>query len=392
MSGAPLTVLLHGDPRATQQARLGAALHGRGHRVILCDAPVVAAQIREHYGAACEEIRVRRALLPEPVERLWAGKQVRTLGVDVVHLNFIRPWHTIWSRMRGGPPYVATAWGTDLNDEVYPKPPEVARKLTHVLEHASALTADCAPLLEKAKRRHGQHGAPEVPSGIVLWGVDLETFDAEKAQAGAAAWRERLQIPAGKQVVLSPRQPKVHYHVDRIARAFAASRFREAGVLVIKLYGRKEEAEDHARLARLVAELGIAEVTRFAPACPYQELPALYAMADVAVSALEVDGGPSTFCELLALGVPLVATDLPAYQGLIAHEDRALLVPPGDEGAMVKAFDRLAGDQEVAARLRVRGMAWARETADWEVCVDRFVDMYRAAIAHSARGAAGVAA
>ncbi|AKT41682.1 glycosyltransferase family 4 protein [Chondromyces crocatus] len=382
MSQSPLTVLLHGDPRATQQVRLGAALHARGHRVLVCDAPMVAGQIREQYGAACEEVRVRRKFLPEALERVWAGRLSRSLGVDVVHLNFIRPWHQIWSRLEGGPPYVATAWGTDLNDEVFQKRPEVIRGVNHVLAHASALTSDCTPLLEKAKRRAGR----EVPSSLVLWGVDLATFDPARVAREAAAWRERLAIPAGKRVVLSPRQPKRHYHVDRIARAFAKSRFREEGVLVIKLYGRKEEVEDHERLKALVAELGIADVTRFAPACAYPELPALYAMADVAVSALEVDGGPSTFCELLALGVPLVATDLPAYEGLIAHEESALLVPPGDEAALVEALDRLARDAVLAARLRARGRAWAQEAADWEVCVDRFVAVYRAAI--EARGEA----
>jgi glycosyltransferase involved in cell wall biosynthesis len=182
-------------------------------------------------------------------------------------------------------------------------------------------------------------------------------------------------------VALSPRQPKRHYHVDRIVRAFAASRLRKEGTLVIKLYGRKEEVDDHRRLEQLVRALGLGDAVRFAPACAYHELPGLYAMADVAISAVEVDGAPSTFCELLALGVPLIAADLPAYEGMLEPDERAVLVPPGDEAALAAAIDRIAADTALAGRLRERGMAWARKDADWRACVDRFEAMYHAAIA-----------
>lgn len=346
--------------------------------MIACDAPAIAAAIRGEHGQRCEELRLPSPLLlPPPLRRLWVRRRVRELGVDVVHLNFLRQWHDLWSKMRGGPPYVATAWGSDINDEVFQKTKSVTRRLNHVLSRASALTADSVPLLSRAKARAGEQ-ACAIRSEIVLWGVDLETFARERALEGAARFRQRLGIAPGARVLLSPRQTKPHYHIDRILRAFAASRWAREGVFVIKLHGRREEIPYLESLRALMAELGVGDRVKLADPCPYGELPGLYAMADAAVSLLEVDGVPSTFCELAALGVPIVASDLPAYEGVLQHDERALLVPPRDHEALVAALDRLIDEPDLGPRLADRGRRWAAERADWRRCVDQFEALYRA--------------
>jgi glycosyltransferase involved in cell wall biosynthesis len=225
--------------------------------------------------------------------------------------------------------------------------------------------------------------AGAVPCEIVLWGVDLATYERQRSLAGAARFRRALGIEPGKRVLLSPRQTKPHYHVDRILRAFAASRWAKEGVLVIKVHGRPEELPYVQTLTSMMRELGVSDSVRFAEPCLYSELPGLYVMADAAVSLLEVDGVPSTFCELAALGVPIVASDLPAYEGVLAH-DRALLVPAADHTALVAALDRLLDEPELGPRLAERGRAWAVERADWQRCVDQFEALYRATVATAA--------
>ncbi|MDI3286258.1 glycosyltransferase family 4 protein [Polyangium sp. 15x6] len=369
-----LTVVLHGDPAATQQARLASALVARGHHVVLCDAPGIAARVRATHPDRCTEMS-SHPRLPMFLRRLLARRTARKLGASVVHLNSLKHWHTLWI---GILPYVATAWGSDLNDEVFPKPRHVTRAVDRVLVHAAAVTADSNALLQKARARAKGSRAP---FELVFWGVDRALFDPAKVSARARALREELGIPEGTRVLLSPRQNKPHYHVDRILRAFAASAWSQSGVMVIKLHGREDDAVHEARLRALAEELSVATRVHFAPPCSYEDLPATYAMADVAVSALEADGVPSTFCELMSLGVPIVATDLPDYAGVLAHEDRALLVPPGNHAALVGALDRLAADPTLGAALAKRGKAWAEQHADWERCVDRWEALYRKAIA-----------
>ncbi|MRG93434.1 glycosyltransferase family 4 protein [Polyangium spumosum] len=372
-----LTVVLHGDPAATQQTRLAFALASRGHHIVLCDAPEIAARVRAAYPDRCAEMS-SQPRLPMFLRRALTRRRARALGADVVHLNSLKHWHALWIGLL---PYIATAWGSDLNDEVFPKPKHVTRAVDRVLAHADAVTADSNALLRKARARAKDSRAP---FELVFWGVDRALFDPAKAAPGARAMRERLGIAPGVRVLLSPRQNKPHYHVDRILRAFAASAWSRDGVMVIKLHGRDDDAVHEARLRALAAELGVTDLVRFAPPCDYEELPAMYAMADVAVSALEADGVPSTLCELMSLGVPVVATDLPDYAGVLAHDERALLVPPGDHGALVGALDRLAASPELGARLATHGKAWVEEHADWERCVDRWEALYRKAVSPSA--------
>jgi len=237
--------------------------------------------------------------------------------------------------------------------------------------------SDSMELLRKARARAG---GSQAPIELVFWGVDRALFSPERVAARAVELKRSLGIPEGARVLLSPRQNKPHYHVDRILRAFAASAFANGGVMVIKLHGREDDAEHEARLRQLARDLEVEASIRFAPACSYEDLPAVYALGDVAVSALEADGVPSTFCELMSLGVPLIATDLPGYEGVLEHETRALLVRPGDHEALVIALDKLATSPDLRARLAKNGAEWAKENADWERCVDRWEALYQGAI------------
>lgn len=186
-------------------------------------------------------------------------------------------------------------------------------------------------------------------------------------------------------MLLSPRQPQPHYHLERIVAAFAASRWATQGVLVLKLHGKGGEDAYLRKVLQQAAALGVADRVLCAPRLPYDELPGLYALADAAVSVPEADGVPSTFLELMALGVPFVATALPDYEGVVPDGERGLLVPAGDHTALVAALDRLLDDPPATAAMAERARQWAYASADWTHSVDRWESLYRQAMAPPSR-------
>ena len=378
MTRKPLTILLDGDPQAPQQARLGAALAARGMRVVVLDAPAVAKQIRGEFKQTCEELTSLPRWLG-PVRGWLLQRAVRRLGVDVVHLNYLSPRQRVWADAPDGPPYVATAWGSDLNREAFQFSDAHEAQLDVVLRHASAVTADSLPLLRKAKARMGQSPAP---TELVYWSADLAEFEPTKARAQAAAFRQQLGIGADVRVLLSPRQPRPHYFVDRIIAAFAESAWATQGVLVLKSHGKVSEDKDMQQLLALAHKLGVGDRVLTAPRVAYDELAGIYAMADAAVSMPEADGVPSTFLELMALEVPIVATDLPGYEGVLVDQERALLVPPGDHAALVGALNRLWTEPELARHLTTHGRTWALAHADWRHGVDQWIALYDHALTH----------
>jgi glycosyltransferase involved in cell wall biosynthesis len=60
---------------------------------------------------------------------------------------------------------------------------------------------------------------------------------------------------------------------------------------------------------------------------------------------------PLKLFEAMAAGRPIVASDLPSIREVLTDGSNALLVPPGDAGALAQAIKRLASDRELRADL-----------------------------------------
>jgi len=81
---------------------------------------------------------------------------------------------------------------------------------------------------------------------------------------------------------------------------------------------------------------------------------------------------PNKAFQALACGTPLVTADTPAARELLRDGESALLVPPGDPGALAAALRRLAGDPELGRRLSAGGLAAYREQAGERVLGERW--------------------
>jgi glycosyltransferase involved in cell wall biosynthesis len=81
---------------------------------------------------------------------------------------------------------------------------------------------------------------------------------------------------------------------------------------------------------------------------------------------------PNKAFQALACGTPLVTGDTPGARELLANEESALLVPPGDPEALAEALRRLAADGELRRRLSEGGLAVYRAHASEEVLGQRW--------------------
>ena len=374
-STSPLRILLDGDPRAPHQGRLGGALAARGHSVVVLGADDVVAMIRDEHGQRCEQIQ-RPARLLGPLQARALVNKALAAKIDVVHLNYVRPEQEAWL-LPNAPPFVATAWGSDINEHDFPRAPAYNNRVDRVLRGAAAVTGDSVPMVAQLKRRaRSERGRP---TDLVMWGVDIAKFSRDRHWQRSRQLRAELGVSEDQLVLLSPRQNTPNYHTDRIVAAFAQSSWPSVGVLVIKLHGRAGQAERRQKLQDQAAALGVAERLRFAGKCAYEDLPAVYLMADAAVSALEADGVPSTFCELMALGVPILATNLMSYEGVL-DEGRGLLVPVADSAAMADAMSALGQQSEKREAISRKARKHALGALSWSRSIDQWLALYALAL------------
>jgi phosphatidylinositol alpha-mannosyltransferase len=102
----------------------------------------------------------------------------------------------------------------------------------------------------------------------------------------------------------------------------------------------------------------------------------LFATADVFVSpATGQESFGIVLLEAMAAGAPIVCSDIHGYKGVVHRGDQALLVPPRDHQALMKAIARLLDDPELRARMGASGRERARQFS-WPNIAAKVDDYY----------------
>jgi glycosyltransferase involved in cell wall biosynthesis len=83
---------------------------------------------------------------------------------------------------------------------------------------------------------------------------------------------------------------------------------------------------------------------------------------------------PIKLFEYMAAGIPVVASDFPAWRELVG--DAGVLVDPYDIGAIAEAIDTLLGDPDTAEAMGARGREAVRERYGWEAEAERLLSLY----------------
>ncbi|MFC1865866.1 glycosyltransferase family 4 protein [Chloroflexota bacterium] len=108
----------------------------------------------------------------------------------------------------------------------------------------------------------------------------------------------------------------------------------------------------------------------------YDELPRYYKTADIFCSpATGRESFGIVLLEAMALGKPVVASNIEGYAGVITSGKEGLLVSPENELALSRSLMALLADAPLRQRLGERGLVTAREYS-WEIVARRIADYY----------------
>jgi len=120
-----------------------------------------------------------------------------------------------------------------------------------------------------------------------------------------------------------------------------------------------------AEVKRLAKTLGVDGAVRFAGFLNMADKAREGQWADIFLNTNHVDNMPVSVVEACAMGLPVVATTVGGIPDLLTNEETGLLVPDGDEQAMVKAVIRLLEDSSLTKRLSSNGRRLATHSS-WE--------------------------
>jgi len=131
-------------------------------------------------------------------------------------------------------------------------------------------------------------------------------------------------------------------------------RVKDANLVIIG------EGPDGARLRARAQELGLSEHVRFVPRQAKHALGAAIAGSDVFVLNTSYEGLSHQLLEVMALGVPIVTTNVGGNPELIKDTVTGILVPYDDKEELLSAIERAATHEAFRdnlirnARLRVK--------------------------------------
>ena len=146
------------------------------------------------------------------------------------------------------------------------------------------------------------------------------------------------------------------------------------------------DGEDRENVLALIKKLGLNAQSRWLGTQPHEVVLKHYQQAHLFVLGCEVaangdrDGIPNVLLESMAMGVPVVATDISAIPELIETEKTGILVPPGQPGQLAEAMIRMLTDTELRSRVIPAARQRVLQEFDNKVLIKQLADIYRSEI------------
>ena len=309
-----------------------------------------------------------RSLLPVPGYVAWVLRSTRLLeDCDILDLNTYASAIAglALARILGKPAVVtvhdvfSTAW-LDGHNLAYGALGTLSERLIAWLNMGGVfITVSGA----SGRKIHLQLGVEKERIHVVPNGVDLGALKGVSTRGGVTQRPKRV-IYVGRLIGYK----NVHHLLHVVQK------LHERGLdVVLDVVG---SGAERRKLELLCRELGVHERVRFHGFLERKEdVYRLISQADVLVNPSCFEGFSMVLLEALALGVPVVAYNLKAYEEFLVDNVNGLLVARGDVGGLSDAVEEVLTNAGLAKNLSTEGMKTA-ERFDWMQTTLRLRQVY----------------
>ena len=302
------------------------------------------------------DLKVARRLASAALER----------GVEILHAHQYTPFfYSALAKLVAGrkaPRLIFTEHGRHVPDVV-----SNARRLVNrlALRHlADAVNAVCRFSAESLARVDGFDGRR---IEVIENGIEPDRY---KVPSDRAAWKRRLGFdPARRLVACVARFHPVKGH-ETLLRGFAEASAGRGDVDLL-LAG---DGPLRGELEGLVSGLGLGGRVHFLGV--RRDVPELLKASDLFAMTSLCEAASLTILEAMAVGLPVVVTDVGGNPEIVRDEVDGLLVPSGDVGATANALGRLLDQPDEAASMGANGRARVLDHYDLGRTVERYGRLY----------------
>ena len=212
---------------------------------------------------------------------------------------------------------------------------------------------------------------------IIPCGTDIERFGCVDRKAA----RAELGIPSETKLVMYVGRFDQRKGIETLVRAVGQSKLlgREDFKLVICGGSRPghSDGKERDRIEKIVAELGITQMTEFPGRVSQKDLPFYYGAADVCVVPSHYEPFGLVAIEAMASFTPVVASDVGGLQFTVVNEETGLLAPPQDVPAFANAIDRILMDAQWAEELGQAARKRVEKKFSWDGVAMQLSELYK---------------
>ena len=185
---------------------------------------------------------------------------------------------------------------------------------------------------------------------VISYGLDLQTFHPPLSSDPGPASRARLGLPLNVPIILHVGRLDTDKSVDQVIRSAAtAIRESEAHLLVVGDGCQKNF------LIHLCRELGIEQRVRFTGFIHPSNLPEVYRMADIFVTASEIETQGIVLLEAAASGLPIVAVNATCIPEAVHDRVNGFLIESGNIHMFSDTLVSLLNDPKRACTMGTNG-------------------------------------
>lgn len=204
--------------------------------------------------------------------------------------------------------------------------------------------------------------------------VDLQKFTPV---VDKSVFRAGLGIPKDALVLLYAGYLSRRKGVYELLEAFLKIRQMFPGVRLIMC----GEGSEEAALKKIVLEEKIADVVMFPGAVPPNEMDKWMKASDLFVLPSHTEGMPNAVMEAMSCGLPVVTTSVGGLPEAVGDCVGAVLVPPGDIGALQLALTRVVADRELRSGMSKAGRIRAEQRFGIDRNAQVILDYFRQIVA-----------
>ncbi len=254
-------------------------------------------------------------------------------------------------------------------------------KTTRTLEtFACHYVAQTAVICDGLRTDLINRGIPDNKIAIVPNGINPEAFHATKSDLAVAS---ALGVD-GKKIVGFIGSFNRYEDLDLLVRAIARIVAIRSDVVLLLVGGGEMEQE----LRNQIAQANLQNHVILTGRIPQEKIPGIYSLIDVLVYPrysvrLTELVTPLKPLESMAMGKPIIASDIGGHRELIQDGYTGLLFKSGDVSALTRSIIGVLDDPGLQDLLATQGSEWVRRNRTWKKTTAVYSEIYSRALGTS---------